>query len=349
MKPLVVQQSFPRPRPTTNPYIRMLAEAIEAVPGVELRYFSWRDAILGRYDVLHLHWPEILVSGQSPLKALVRQALTVLLMWKLILTRTAIVRTAHNLKMPEDISRRELALLRWIDKRTTLKIRLNELTEIDGRWAVATIPHGHYRDWFAKYAKPPAVRGRVGYFGLIRRYKGVDALLKAFSGVRGGYLSLAIGGKPSSESLAAELTALGSRDPRVTLTLEFLSEEQIVEIVGSSEIVVLPYREMHNSGGALTALSLGRPVLVPSNAVNALLATEMGEGWVYQFDGELTAASLGRTLTEVEARTLGPLPNLARREWTEAGTLHVEAYRRAIEVRRGRATPSGALPAQARS
>jgi beta-1,4-mannosyltransferase len=76
---LVVQQSFPRPRPTTNPYLVMLRDAVAAVPGVEVRTFTWRGALLDRYDVFHVHWPEILVSGHSPLKALVRQGLTVLL------------------------------------------------------------------------------------------------------------------------------------------------------------------------------------------------------------------------------------------------------------------------------
>jgi hypothetical protein len=91
---------------------------------------------------------------------------------------------------------------------------------------------------------------------------------------------------------------------------------------------------MHNSGGALTALSLGRPVLVPANEVNRLLSAEMGEGWVYQFEGELTSKALADTLAEVEGRVVGELPNLARREWTEAGTLHVDAYRQAIALRR---------------
>ena len=41
--------------------------------------------------------------------------------------------------------------------------------------------HGHYRDWFARYDQPAAVPGRLSYFGLIRRYKGVDVLLQALT------------------------------------------------------------------------------------------------------------------------------------------------------------------------
>jgi beta-1,4-mannosyltransferase len=92
---------------------------------------------------------------------------------------------------------------------------------------------------------------------------------------------------------------------------------------------VLPYTEMHNSGGALTTLSLGRPVLLPANPVNERLSAEVGEGWVYQYDGELTADVLAETLDAVEQR--GPIdpPRLDARDWHDAGVLHYSAYRAA--------------------
>ena len=106
----VVLQSFPPPRSTTNPYVVMLADSLRALPTVEVRYFSWKTALLSRYDVFHAHWPEILASGRSPLRKLVRQALFVLLLLKLRITRTPAVRTLHNLHLPDGISRcREVA------------------------------------------------------------------------------------------------------------------------------------------------------------------------------------------------------------------------------------------------
>ena len=54
---------------------------------------------------------------------------------------------------------------------------------------------------------------------------------------------------------------------------------------------MLPYRHMHNSGAALTALSLDRPVLVPETDVNRDLARETGPGWVVTFAGELRPAT----------------------------------------------------------
>lgn len=64
--PIVVLQSFRTPRPTTNPYIVMLGETLRTTPGVVLLNFSWRRALFGRFDVFHVHWPEILVTDCPP-------------------------------------------------------------------------------------------------------------------------------------------------------------------------------------------------------------------------------------------------------------------------------------------
>jgi glycosyltransferase involved in cell wall biosynthesis len=319
----------------------MLRDSIARTAGVEVRTFSWRNALLRRYDVFHVHWPEILVAGHSPLKALVRQALTVTLLIKLRLTKTPLVRTVHNLEIPQGISRREKLLLGLVERQTTLRIRLNTSTAIpDGR-AVVTILHGHYRDWFATYRKPEQVPRRLAYFGLIRRYKGVDRLLSAFRSTAAADVTLRIGGKPSTEELARQLTELADGDDRIELTLEFLADAELVDIVSSAELVVLPYREMHNSGGVLTSLSLDRPVLVPSNEVTERLAMEVGDGWVWRYDGDLTPELLLDTLERVQRGDRSERPDLSAREWADAGRAHLAAYRRAREIARRIAPVSG--------
>jgi beta-1,4-mannosyltransferase len=334
-RPFIVQQSFPTPRPTTNPYLVMLAESIARQPGVAVRTFSWRSALLRPYDVLHVHWPEILVSGHSPLKQLVRQGLTLALLARLAATRTPLVRTLHNLELPDGISRRERGLLRLVERRTTLWIHLNEDTPERPDRPHETILHGHYRDWFARHPRPAAVPGRIGYFGLIRRYKGVDRLLRAFRDMPAD-ASLHVGGRPSTPELARTLEELAAGDDRVVLDLRFLDDAEVVDIVRSAELVVLPYREMHNSGGALTTLSLDRPVLLPANRVNARLAEEVGAAWVQQYEGELTAERIASAVQAVRGVPAGARPDLGAREWPEAGARHVAAYRRAVEILAGR-------------
>lgn len=347
MADLIVQQSFPEPRPTTNPYLVMLRDSIRELPGVELRTFSWRGVLLRRFDVFHVHWPEILVSGHSPLKKLVRQALTLLLLGKLAVLRIPIVRTVHNLDLPQGISRRERWLLALFDRRTTLRIRLNPLTPLPEGAPFETIVHGHYRGWYARYPRAERVPGRLAYVGLVRRYKGVDALVSVFrrafaaGGPAGADVSLTVGGKPSNDELVEQLRTLAAGDPRIALHLAFLSDAELVSAITAAELVVLPYREMHNSGGALSALSLDRPVLVPSNEVNELLADEVGQEWVLRYDGELTPAHLEDALARAKTIPADGGPDLSRREWDDAGRAHVAAYRRAIALlRRSRARRS---------
>jgi hypothetical protein len=148
-------------------------------------------------------------------------------------------------------------------------------------------------------------------------------------------VTLRVGGKPSTEELARALTEIAGGDERIQLTLKFLPDAELVDIVSAAELVVLPYREMHNSGGVLTSLSLDRPVLVPSNEVTERLAVEVGDGWVWRYDGELTPEVLLDTLERVRFSTRSERPDLSGREWADAGAAHLAAYRRAREIVRG--------------
>jgi beta-1,4-mannosyltransferase len=76
----------------------------------------------------------------------------------------------------------------------------------------------------------------------------------------------------------------GARRPRVRLTLRHADDDELVEAVGEAQVVVLPYRQMHNSGALLLALSLDRRVLVPSGPVTDELAARVGEHWVCTAD-----------------------------------------------------------------
>jgi len=339
---LVVLQSFPTPRPTTNPYVIMLAESLRAVAGVTVQNFSWRTALAGKYDVFHVHWPEILVSGQNPAKKLARQGLFVGLILRLKAKDIPIVRTVHNLELPSGISRREVALLKWAQRATTLQITLNRFTPTNEDEPHEVILHGHYKDWFANYPVPSPQRGFISYFGFVRRYKGVDSLIEAFKALPRngplGALRLVIAGAATNQATADELFTAAGVDERIALEFHFLSDDGLVNHVGHSELIVLPYRHIHNSGGVLTALSLNRPVLVPANEANDGLSEEVGPGWVWTYEGDLTGEAITTALIELRAGNWTPEPDLSQRAWPQAARAHVGAYRRAISLLRGERT-----------
>jgi glycosyltransferase involved in cell wall biosynthesis len=199
------------------------------------------------------------------------------------------------------------------------------------------VPHGHYRTWFERMPRAAVVPGRLGYVGLIKPYKGVERLVDAFAEASAidPALSLHVAGKPVDREVERRLEVAAERIAGLRTTLRYLSEEEFAEVITSSELVVLPYRFMHNSGAALAALSLARPVLVPDNEVNRELSAEVGPGWMHFFTGDISASALVGALRAVQAAPPRGEPDLGAREWKDAGSAHAHAYRLAIE-RRGR-------------
>jgi glycosyltransferase involved in cell wall biosynthesis len=332
-RPLRVMQSFGAPLPTTNPYITMLDEALTDASGVQHLRFSWRTALFGRYDAFQWHWPEAKMHGTTPWKSTGKFLLTALLSWRhSVSSHIAVVRTVHNIELPDDTAAR-VRLLRRIDRQTDYRILLNATTQIeDGPHSL--ILHGHYRDWYGRYPRSERVSGRLGSFGGVRRYKGINSLVDAYAKAVAiePALSLRVGGKPSTAELANDLRSRTASLPGVSLQLEFLSDAELVDLATSSELVVLAYRFMHNSGSVLAALSLDRPVLVPRNPPNEELAAEVGAEWVLMYDGEIDGESLVDAWRA--ATTLVGSPDLSRREWTDTGTAHVEAFREAVSAKR---------------
>ena len=338
-----VMQTFGEPRGTTNPYIVMLRAALIEEPAVEHIPFSWRAALTGRYDVLHIHWPDALLAARHWWTRAGKRVALACLVTRVRLRRVAVVRTVHNITPPSGPFL-DRALIRALERHTDVRIRIAAVTpEVAGVPSVL-IPHGHYRTWFEGMPRAATVPGQLGYAGLIKPYKGVERLVDAFAEAStiDPTLTLRISGKPANEAIERRLLTATERLSGLDMTLRYVSEQAFVDVVTSSELVVLPYRFMHNSGTALAALSLGRPILVPGNDLNRALSSEVGAGWVHLFDGELTAGMLLDAIQVVRAEPPRAAPDLSARGWHDVGARHARAYELAIGRRRGRSTVASA-------
>ena len=330
---LRVLESFGSPRETTNPHSVLLLNALRRDADVDT--FTWRRALTGRYDVFHVHWPEVVVTKDTAPR---RLAACVLLATALVgfrLKRTAIVRTAHNMAPHEDKDAVTRAVLRLTNRWTTWWIRLNDATPTPAGVPATTIPLGDYGDWYAAHASGGPDAGRLLFFGLIRPYKDVPNLVRRFAGTVDPDLRLVVAGKPSSPEVETAVRTAAAGDDRVELLLGHVPDADLAAAIGAAQLVALPYREMHNSGAVLLALTLGRPVLVPANAVTDAVAHEVGAWWVQRYDGDLTAEQL----TDALARTAGvpPTPaDLSGRSWDRLAQRHLRVFRDAVDRVRGR-------------
>lgn len=328
---IVVLQSIPRPDDSTNPYLVQLFRALPR--DVETKYYSLRAALFARYDLFHVHWPEYLLRDPRPARALLKRIGVCALLLRLWATGTPVVRTLHNAAPHEDGGWMERRLLRGLDRLTTRRIGING---VDGG-GDDTILHGHYRDWFAARQVPAAVPGRLLYFGLIRPYKGVEALLDAFRALADPALpglapTLRIVGNPSTQAMRDTVQSACGADPRIGALLRYVDDEVLAREIGEAQLVVLPYRRMHNSGALLLALSLSRPVLVPWSKANARLAEEVGPGWVRLYRDALDAGVLADALRALQAAPLQGAPDLSRRDWPALGRQHRASYESALRA-----------------
>ncbi|MDQ1730299.1 MAG: beta,4-mannosyltransferase [Pseudonocardiales bacterium] len=323
-------QSMTEIRPTTNPYLIQLVSSVSGE--VDVSTFSWWAALRGNFDVLHIHWPEVMLRDPSSIKTWLRRLAFLALLLRIRLGGRALVRTMHNRAPHEPGSRSERWLLSLSERLTTVWIRLNESAHPPGSAPVATIAHGDYRDWYIGAELPPMQPGTLLYFGLVRPYKGIDRLLDAFAESTDPGMSLRISGKAEAGALRERIEAAQRADRRITAQLRFLTDPEVAHEMGCAEMIVLPYRDMFNSGSLLLALSLGRPVLVPSTEVTEQLADEVGRDWVICYSGELSSETLSSALAATRRPGRTREPDLSRRSWDHIGSQHVAAYRQAASL-----------------
>lgn len=325
---LTVLMSAPNPPSNGNPYVSLLVESL--APEARADYFSWRRALTQRYDVFHVHWPETLVRGKTRPRSAGKALLFVAFIARLSVTRTAVVRTVHNRRPHESATWWEERLLRWLDRRVSTRIYMatDPSSLRDGDFL---IPHGDYRSAYERRADAVSLPGRILFFGAIRTYKNVPALCVAFRTVDDPSLSLRVVGKPLTEDLAASVRDAAVSDRRISLVLHPVDSQTLSDEIAEAELVVLPFSDMENSGSALLALSLDRPVLVPSSSASLRLAEEVGSHWVQTFAPPLRSDDIVRAVEGVRTgRTIGETVHFSGRSWEQVGLAHLSAYRGAL-------------------
>jgi glycosyltransferase involved in cell wall biosynthesis len=215
----------------------------------------------------------------------------------------------------------------------------------DGK--VHVIPHGAF-DYLTRQPEEvpmdPAVgdldgRKVVLFFGLMRPYKGVDVLIDAFTGAPEDTVLLVVG-RPMMpiEPLRRRADILGIGD-RVRFVTRFITDPEIPAYFRRADLVVLPYREIEQSGVLFTALAFGRPLVL--SAVGGF--SEIGERHhaarlVPPGDVGALAAALLELLIDEGARA--ELAEASRRaaagpySWSRAAELTRNLYKSLMEEAR---------------
>jgi glycosyltransferase involved in cell wall biosynthesis len=283
----------------TNPYTRLFYEAlapwgVRAMGPFEATR-AWLDRHEDDFDALHFHWPEAVVRRDT---AGARRVYTAKGGWRLrrpvrwmsrLLNLRELRRfvceasrrgkrvlwTCHNLKPHEDEGWAIAEGIRAVAGAADLIIAHDAAT-LEGcertyhpTARLVTMSHGNYDGVYPRPRPAADVRAALGLspgtrlvscVGEIRPYKGIEQACRAVSAL-GPPVSLLVAGYCASPRYRRAIRREIEAVPGAVLVDRALTDQEFADVVGASDAVLLPYREITGSGAVLAALSLGRGVV----------------------------------------------------------------------------------------
>lgn len=277
-----------------NPYQSLLADAIAANS-------PWRCAFYPHYhrglpftravnrlrprpDCLHLHWTDTFTARVPTKIATAFYMRKVLLDLALLKARRIpFVYTLHN-EVSHDCAfpalelnfQRRLARAahRVILHQSTLRSQLaTDFNLPQSHFHV--IPHGLYHGCYGDPIPTAAARTALNlpaepplflFFGMLRPYKGVDAILTEWPAVLAANPNaiLLIVGHAPDPAYRQHLIESAAKLQNVRIIPEFVEDARVPTLLCAATAVVFPFRKVLTSGSVLLALSFRRPVIAPA-------------------------------------------------------------------------------------
>ena len=310
-----------------NPYNYLLYSGLVEF-GVEVYELSKNMNCFLNYDIVHVHWPENLPNEDRWLIS--SSKISIFSSFLTIQKRRGakIVWTVHNLQAHDrKQGSRNVWFQNWLDRwfipridgvisltHSGLELALDRYPALRSK-AFEVIPHGHYINSYPNNATREEAREIIGisndskvvlFIGNVRPYKNVAQLIDSFIEMEDQDVNLIIAGNPTNEDLKIIINNGASNDSRIHPYLCFVEKEMMQYFLNASDLVVLPYQDILNSGSAILALSFFRPVLVPRKGSMSELQSQFGVECVKTYDGELEADTLRAALTSVIDNPVDP-------------------------------------------
>ncbi len=322
-----------------NPYCDLLyrslaARGVAVAAGAELSP-RWLVRHARAVKVLHLHWPEFYYrSGGRPTARSVSAFVAAVLLARLL--RYRVVWTVHN-ALPHETHPVD-RVLRWFLVRSTRLVVHAEAARAAiprSRRPPAVVPHGHYIGCYPDDLPATVARRKLGLAARTASSCASASCAVTRASTRCwrrsptctipgcGWWSP---GRPATDADALGVLAAAQRDARVRTHLDFVPDPDVQRFLKAADFVVLPYRDVLTSGGALLALSFARPLVVPRRGCLGELERE-GCAIAYDPDapGALRAAlAAAAAVADLESWQQRAAAAARRRAWESIA----EAYAR---------------------
>ena len=206
------------------------------------------------------------------------------------------------------------------------------------------VPHGNYTP-FIKIRKDqtksrakldlPQDKTILLFFGMIKKVKGLEVLLKSMRKVvdKNPDVVLLIAGKPweNDFSIYQKIIDENSLSENIILCTKFIDYEDVEHYYCASDLVVLPYKKIYQSGVLMMTLSYERPALVSDLPPLIELITDNENGFLFESENrEALSEKILKIISDKEnlekVRLKGIETVNTKYGWDEIGRLTKKAY-----------------------
>ena len=140
---------------------------------------------------------------------------------------------------------------------------------------ITIIPHGNYLPFIDLHEDQEESRLKLGidldkkvllFFGMIKKVKNLDLLLLAMPEIikRNSKVILLIAGKPWKDDFSyyQEIIDRLKIHNNCVLNIKFIAHQDVKHYYCATDIVILPYKEIYQSGVLMMSLCFGKPVVI---------------------------------------------------------------------------------------
>jgi glycosyltransferase involved in cell wall biosynthesis len=275
-----------------EPYTYLLIKSLKSfgtrvIPGRSLN-FNWLSLTVlynifrhAPARILHIHWQHPFFISTNKIGGAVKSLLSMAQLYFAKLIGIKIVWTIHNLHNHQnclvDLELRSSKYLAAISD--TIIVHCNaakydaiNALQIKYSKKISVLPQGNYKDYYCNTINRNHAREILEldhtdfiylYFGTIWPYKGVTNLAKTFSAIDNDCTKLVIAGNPRDTKELSAINKVANEDDRINFFPSFISDNDLQTYLNAADVIVLPFREIFNSGSAVLAITFGKPVIAP--------------------------------------------------------------------------------------
>lgn len=222
------------------------------------------------------------------------------------------------------------------------KFSYNEATNRILFSKLAIIPHGNYLPFINNGNKPCSKNKeklQLLFFGQIKKIKGLDILLEALGQLKmkGVPFELVIAGKIWKDDLRIyeEIIHRKCLSQNIIWDIRYIPDEELENYFFNTELVVLPYKRIYQSGVVLKAMSYGVPVLCSDLPAFCEIITDGENGYLFKSENHddlsnklLFISDKRSNLIEIGKKAKEYV--IKNNDWTEIGKLTRKVYMEVI-------------------